>query len=71
MAWLLAEKANNGAVTAKRDTMWAGASAIVIPHVVIVTAMSTLNSALMLRYCRNIHPTWVKFNSKDTKESER
>ena len=24
----------------------------------------------MLRYCRNVHPTWVKFNSKDTKESE-
>ena len=24
---------------------------------------------LLLRYCRNIRPTWVKFNSKDTKES--
>ena len=24
----------------------------------------------LLRYCRNVHPTWVKFNSKDTKESE-
>ena len=24
---------------------------------------------LMLRYCRNVHPTWVKFDSKDTKES--
>ena len=24
----------------------------------------------MLRYCRNVCPTWVKFNSKDTKESE-
>ena len=23
----------------------------------------------LLRYCRNIRPTWVKFNSKDTKES--
>ena len=25
----------------------------------------------MLRYCRNVRPTWVKFNSKDTKESVR
>ena len=24
----------------------------------------------VLRYCRNVRPTWVKFNSKDTKESE-
>ena len=24
----------------------------------------------VLRYCRNVHPTWVKFNSKDTKESK-
>ena len=24
----------------------------------------------LLRYCRNVRPTWVKFNSKDTKESE-
>ena len=23
----------------------------------------------LLRYCRNIRPTWVKFDSKDTKES--
>ena len=26
-------------------------------------------SALVLRYCRNVRPTWVKFDSKDTKES--
>ena len=25
--------------------------------------------ACVLRYCRNVHPTWVKFDSKDTKES--
>ena len=25
--------------------------------------------AWVLRYCRNVHPTWVKFDSKDTKES--
>ena len=24
----------------------------------------------MLRYCRNVRPTWVRFDSKDTKESE-
>ena len=24
----------------------------------------------VLRYCRNVHPTWVKFDSKDTKESD-
>ena len=23
----------------------------------------------LLRYCRNVRPTWVKFDSKDTKES--
>ena len=27
-------------------------------------------SRQMLRYCRNVRPTWVKFNSKDTKESD-
>ena len=27
-------------------------------------------SHLVLRYCRNVRPTWVKFDSKDTKESE-
>ena len=26
---------------------------------------------IMLRYCRNVRPTWVKFDSKDTKESRR
>ena len=26
---------------------------------------------VVLRYCRNVRPTWVKFNSKDTKESVR
>ena len=25
---------------------------------------------VLLRYCRNVRPTWVKFDSKDTKESE-
>ena len=25
--------------------------------------------AQLLRYCRNVRPTWVKFDSKDTKES--
>ena len=24
---------------------------------------------MLLRYCRNVRPTWVKFDSKDTKES--
>ena len=27
-------------------------------------------AAFLLHYCRNIRPTWVKFNSKDTKESK-
>ena len=26
--------------------------------------------SIVLRYCRNVRPTWVKFDSKDTKESE-
>ena len=46
MTWLLAEKANNGAVTAKRDTMWASARAVVIPHVVVGTASCALNGPL-------------------------
>ena len=29
-----------------------------------------LNSHGVLRYCRNVRLTWVKFNSKDSKESE-
>ena len=27
-------------------------------------------TAIVLHYCRNVRPMWVKFNSKDTKESE-
>ena len=27
-------------------------------------------SETVLRYCRNVRLMWVKFNSKDTKESE-
>ena len=42
--------------------------------VLIFDLMTVLNEAIkadhVLRYCRNVHPTWVKFNSKDTKESE-
>ena len=33
-------------------------------------AETDLVYAPVLRYCRNVRPTWVKFNSKDTKESE-
>ena len=28
------------------------------------------NDDMVLRYCRNVRPTRVKFDSKDTKESE-
>ena len=28
-----------------------------------------LATHMVLRYCRNVRPTWVKFDSKDTKES--
>ena len=31
---------------------------------------SCQHGSLLLRYCRNVRPTWVKFDSKDTKESE-
>ena len=34
------------------------------------TARQHTNAPPVLRYCRNVRPTWVKFNSKDTKESE-
>ena len=36
----------------------------------IDTGFVFADAGSMLRYCRNIRPTWVKFNSKDTKESE-
>ena len=40
----------------------------------MLTAAGVSNSLssiqTLLCYCRNIRPTWVKFNSKDTKESE-
>jgi hypothetical protein len=26
------------------------------------------NQRTVLRYCRNVHPTWVRFHSSDTKE---
>ena len=32
--------------------------------------ISCSDPSALLRYCRNVRPTWVKFNSKDTKESE-
>ena len=36
-----------------------------------MTLKLTTSTRGVLRYCRNVRPTWVKFNSKDTKESER
>ena len=40
------------------------------PSVSLPTTFRFLRrDTIMLRYCRNVHPTWVKFNSKDTKES--
>ena len=37
---------------------------------VVTLTPSLLYYARMLRYCRNVRPTWVKFDSKDTKESD-
>ena len=34
----------------------------------LVSARTSI-SLNVLRYCRNVRPTWVKFDSKDTKES--
>ena len=36
------------------------------PHQYVESFQAT---PFLLRYCRNVRPTWVKFNSKDTKES--
>ena len=36
----------------------------------VTNERSDLVVASLLRYCRNVRPTWVRFNSKDTKESE-
>ena len=34
------------------------------------SGLSSSSAPALLRYCRNVRPTWVKFDSKDTKESE-
>ena len=44
------------------------------PNIMVAIALIESNKGLldnefMLRYCRNVRPTWVKFDSKDTKES--
>ena len=39
-------------------------------HISLYRNTTIIRSVRMLRYCRNVRPTWVKFNSKDTKESE-
>ena len=44
-----------------------------IPQITVTAPIQTTPmsaSATVLRYCKNVHLTWVKFNSKDTKESE-
>ena len=46
MAWLFAKKANDRAVTADWDKMWTGAGVVVIFHLVVISAASTLYSAL-------------------------
>ena len=38
--------------------------------VLVTPIVLLLYISQVLRYCRNVRPTWVKFNSKDTKESE-
>ena len=49
---------------------------IVVPNLCILCSVLALQlekcyvRAELLRYCRNVRPTWVKFDSKDTKESE-
>ena len=35
----------------------------------VIFPMDINIEAWLLRYCRNVHPTWVRFGSKDTKES--
>ena len=47
--------------------IWTSAHCITEP---LIHSITVLLTSSMLRYCRNVRPTWVKFNSKDTKESE-
>ena len=42
----------------------------VLPHYGLPSRIISDRDPQLLRYCRNVHPTWVRFNSKDTKESE-
>ena len=46
MAWLFTKKANNGAVTAKWDTMWTGAGVVMVFHLVVISAAGAPNGAL-------------------------
>ena len=40
-----------------------------LPSVILVPLSPLHKGTIVLRYCRNVCPTWVKFDSKDTKES--
>ena len=40
-----------------------------VGRVGIEVGVSGVKSGRVLHYCRNVRPTWVKFDSKDTKES--
>ena len=40
------------------------------PEEGVSTTPCVVPRAQLLHYCRNVRPTWVKFDSKDTKESE-
>ena len=40
-------------------------------HTNLAQPIQQNSTQYLLRYCRNVHPMWVKFNSKDTKESKR
>ena len=47
------------------------AVSVTLLKLMVLNAMLSASSlGNVLRYCRNVRPTWVKFNSKDTKESE-
>ena len=54
------EMAENVGTVVAGESVASGRVAVIV--VVVVGAVA------VLRYCRNVRPTWVKFDSKDTKE---
>ena len=57
------------ATTAPGRRWWMATVIVTVVMAMAWQKVSLLSTCTLLRYCRNVRPTWVKFDSKDTKES--